>query len=109
MRELNYEIGVLLRHQSPTSYLSSPQHIVETARLTPKRVFPQTQMARLQKEREGASAEVDALNEKVDLLQTQLGKAQRDRENTYGDLELLKEKYEKTSTQLQKLMVGAAS
>lgn len=66
-------------------------------------------MARLQKEREGASAEVEALNEKVDLLQTQLGKAQRDRENTYGDLELLKEKYEKTSTQLQKLMVGAAS
>lgn len=87
----------------------SPTYILETTRLTPKRVFLQTQMARLQKEREGASAEVEALNEKVDLLQTQLGKAQRDRENTYGDLELLKEKYEKTSTQLQKLMVGAAS
>lgn len=66
-------------------------------------------MARMQKEREGASAEVESLTEKVDLLQAQLGKAQRDRENTLGDLELLKEKYEKTSAQTQKLMVGAAS
>lgn len=65
-------------------------------------------MARMQKERETASSEVDSLNEKVDLLQAQLGKAQRDRETAFGDLELLKEKYEKSSAQTQKLMVGGS-
>lgn len=105
---MSFELKVQPR-QPPTSYLSSPSPASETTWLTPQRVLPQTQMARMQKEREAASGEVEALTEKVDLLQAQLGKAQRDRESAFGDLELLKEKYEKTSAQTQKLMVGAAS
>lgn len=102
--------ALIIREASPAStpipLLPSPAS--EATWLTYQLVLPQTQLARLQKERESAASEVETLTEKVDLLQAQLGKAQRDRENALGDMELLKEKYEKTSAQTQKLMVGDA-
>lgn len=65
----------------------------------------QGQLARLQKERETAVAEIDSLKEKLELTQAQLTKTNREKEAALSDLEMMQEKYEKTSSQTQRLMV----
>lgn len=63
------------------------------------------QLARIQKERDQFSDELETLKERSESSQTLLMKAARDREAMQTDLEVLKERYEKSHAIQQKLQV----
>lgn len=63
------------------------------------------QLARVQKERDQFSDELETLKERSESSQTLLQKAARDREAMQTDLEVLKERYEKSHVIQQKLQV----
>lgn len=65
----------------------------------------QIQLARVQKERDQFSDELETLKERSESSQTLLQKAARDREAMQTDLEVLKERYEKSHAIQQKLQV----
>lgn len=65
------------------------------------------QLARVQKERDQFSDELETLKERSESSQTLLQKAARDREAMQTDLEVLKERYEKSHIIQQKLQVIA--
>lgn len=63
------------------------------------------QLARIQKERDQFSDELETLKERSESSQTLLMKAARDKEAMQTDLEVLKERYEKSHAIQQKLQV----
>lgn len=65
----------------------------------------QMQLARIQKERDQFSDELETLKERSESSNTLLMKAARDREAMQTDLEVLKERYEKSHAIQQKLQV----
>lgn len=62
-------------------------------------------LARIQKERDQFSDELETIKERSESSQTLLMKAARDREAMQTDLEVLKERYEKSHAIQQKLQV----
>ena len=62
-------------------------------------------LARIQKERDTFSDELETIKERSESSQTLLMKAARDREAMQTDLEVLKERYEKSHAIQQKLQV----
>jgi len=67
------------------------------------------QLARIQKERDQFSDDLETLKERSESSQTLLMKAARDKEAMQTDLEVLKERYEKSHAIQQKLQVNSLS
>lgn len=65
-------------------------------------------MQRLQKERDTFQVETETLNERIEFQQSQIGKMQREKENVLSELELVKERWDKTHNSHQKLTVSKA-
>lgn len=63
-------------------------------------------MQRLQKERDTFQVETETLNERIEFQQSQIGKMQREKENVLSELELVKERWDKTHNSHQKITVS---
>ena len=62
-------------------------------------------MQRLQKERDSFQEEMEKLHERLEFQQSQIAKLQRDKENALSELDLVKDRWEKAHTAQQKLCV----
>lgn len=69
--------------------------------------FGQIIMQRLGKERDSFQEEMEKLHEKMEFQQSQISKLQRDKENALSELDLVKERWEKTHAAHQKICVSA--
>lgn len=66
----------------------------------------QTIMQRLQKERDSFHEEMEKLQERVEFHQSQIAKLQREKENVLSELDLVKDRWEKAHNAQQKLAVS---
>lgn len=62
-------------------------------------------LARIQKERDALSDELEAIKERAETSQTLLMKAQREKEAIQTELDVVKERWEKAHSLHQKLQV----
>ena len=62
-------------------------------------------MQRLQKERDSFHEEMEKLQERLEFQQSQIAKFQREKENALAELEMVKERWEKAHNAHQRLAV----